>query len=268
MVFSWVAWVRQDEFRGSEQREVNLRPGSLVLLARSRICSPVAGDESRVESYVGSFISKQPENRITFSSKQANRRSTHLPLTLPNPTLFVGVSCVSNAGLCFCGVCLTQVSKVSKELQRISRMKMSPCITGETKMAAVSWVLAWDLTSHGATGSTLPPHKGAQNLPYFSLSNRRISPVTFTTRAVAALWRHIMRYCDAKYCNYGYYYSHLLFWLENERLISFYDWNVMTLVTVLPCWAAVCVRAWVHVGTRINHLIWDFTEELLGHWWW
>lgn len=131
---------------------------------------------------------------------------------------------------------------------------MSPCITGETKMAAVFWVLAWDLMSHGATGSTLPPHEGAQKLPYFSLSNRRISPVTFKTRAVAALWRHIMRYCDAKYWNYGYYYSHLLFWLENERLISFYDWNVMTLVTVLPRWAALCVRARMHVGTRINHL--------------
>lgn len=137
MVFSSVAWVRRDEFRGSGQREVNQRPGSLVLFARSRICSPVAGDEARVESYVGSFISKQPENRITFSSKQANGRSTHLRLTLLNPTLFVGVSWVSDAGLCFCGVCLTQVSKVSKDLQRISRMKMSPCITGETKMAAV-----------------------------------------------------------------------------------------------------------------------------------
>lgn len=98
--------------RGSGQRDISQGCGSLVLLARSRISGPAAGDEARVESYVCSFISKQPENSITSSSKQANGQSTHLLLTLHNPTLFAGVSCINDAGLCFCGVYLTQGNKV------------------------------------------------------------------------------------------------------------------------------------------------------------
>lgn len=110
LFWSRLGWTGRS--RGPGQRDVSQRRGSLVLLARSRICSPAAGDEARVESYVCSFISKQPKNSITFSSKQANGWSTHLRLTLHNPTPFAGVSCVSEAGLCFCGVHLTQVNEV------------------------------------------------------------------------------------------------------------------------------------------------------------
>lgn len=65
-----------------------------------------------------------------------------------------------------------------------------------------------------------------------------------------------MCYCDAKYCNYGYYYSHLLFWRENERLISLDDWNVMGLVTVFHRCAAVCACVSLYdLGKQINHKI-------------
>lgn len=50
-----------------------------------------AGDEARVESYVCSFISKQPKNSIIFSSTQENERSTNLRSTLHKPTVFAGV---------------------------------------------------------------------------------------------------------------------------------------------------------------------------------
>lgn len=91
---------RTGRSRGSGQYDVSQRWGSLVLLACSRICSPAAGDEARVESYVCSFINKQPENSIPFGSKQANGWSTNLHLTLHNATLFARVSCVKDAGLC------------------------------------------------------------------------------------------------------------------------------------------------------------------------
>lgn len=73
---------RMGRSQGSGQRDIGQQRGSLILLALSRICSLAAGDEARVKSYVCSFISKQAENSITFSSKQANGRSTHLCLTL------------------------------------------------------------------------------------------------------------------------------------------------------------------------------------------
>lgn len=73
---------RMGRSQGSGQRDIGHQRGSLILLARSRICSLAAGDEARVKSYVCSFISKQAENSITFSSKQANGRSTHLRLSL------------------------------------------------------------------------------------------------------------------------------------------------------------------------------------------
>lgn len=159
LFWSRLGWTGRS--RGPGQRDVSQRRGSLVLLARSRICSPAAGDDARVESYVCSFISKQPKNSITFSSKQAKGEARIYTSLYIIPRHLRVCPFVSDAGLCFCGVHLTQVNEIVWGHLKLTNRICS--ISAGWKCLRASWERQrWQPFSEWnvSTRSDVPPRYG------------------------------------------------------------------------------------------------------------